>query len=146
MTEMHQCPLCTNPLPGELLRTNQYAIVDAQEPLFPGFTRVVWLEHVSEMTDLDDQQRQSLMQTVFAVETVMRETLAPQKINLASLGNQVPHLHWHVIPRWHDDAAFPASVWGATTPTEASQIRQVTTQGLLKDYHQALWQHFNAKP
>ena len=48
---------------------------------------------------------------VFATEEILRETLQPAKINLASLGNQVPHLHWHVIPRFTDDAHFPDPVW-----------------------------------
>jgi diadenosine tetraphosphate (Ap4A) HIT family hydrolase len=38
--------------------------------------------------------------------------MRPDKVNLASLGNVVPHLHWHVIPRYRDDAHFPAPVWG----------------------------------
>ena len=33
-------------------------------------------------------------------------------INLASFGNRTPHVHWHVIPRYHDDAHFPDPVWG----------------------------------
>ena len=41
----------------------------------------------------------------------MRRVLRPAKINLASLGNVVPHLHWHVIARFADDACFPAPIW-----------------------------------
>jgi len=37
--------------------------------------------------------------------------MQPTKINLASLGNQVPHLHWHIIPRYEDDPFFPESIW-----------------------------------
>jgi diadenosine tetraphosphate (Ap4A) HIT family hydrolase len=53
------------------------------------------------------------MAVVFATEEILRETLQPAKINLASLGNQVPHLHWHIIPRFTDDAHFPDPVWAA---------------------------------
>ena len=127
-------------LPGALVRTSQWAVIDAQDPLFPGFTRVIWLAHVAEMTDLDLDQRRSLMDVVFAVEDVMRQTLSPHKINLASLGNQVPHLHWHVIPRWRDDVAFPASVWTPATDNEAASTRRAQTQSALNDYHQALIQ------
>ena len=41
----------------------------------------------------------------------MRETMQPDKMNLASLGNMTPHVHWHVIPRFEDDAHFPTPVW-----------------------------------
>jgi diadenosine tetraphosphate (Ap4A) HIT family hydrolase len=37
--------------------------------------------------------------------------MQPLKVNVASLGNVVPHLHWHIIPRYADDAHFPAPVW-----------------------------------
>jgi diadenosine tetraphosphate (Ap4A) HIT family hydrolase len=47
----------------------------------------------------------------------------PDKINLASLGNVVPHLHWHVIPRFADDAHFPSPVW-AQAQRPSSQVDQ----------------------
>lgn len=65
------------------------------------------------MTDLSDSDRAHFMKVVFAVEAALRELLHPGKINLASLGNQTPHLHWHVIPRYQDDAHFPSPVWSA---------------------------------
>ena len=63
------------------------------------------------MTDLSFVERELLMTIVFAVEGSVREVLNPDKVNLASLGNQAPHLHWHVIPRFADDAFFPDSIW-----------------------------------
>jgi diadenosine tetraphosphate (Ap4A) HIT family hydrolase len=63
------------------------------------------------MTDLSDADRTRFMTLVFAVERCLRALLAPSKINLASLGNMVPHLHWHVIPRFADDPHFPNAVW-----------------------------------
>jgi diadenosine tetraphosphate (Ap4A) HIT family hydrolase len=53
------------------------------------------------------------MRAVFAAEQALREVIAPAKINLASLGNRVPHLHWHVIARDAEDRYFPDSVWSA---------------------------------
>jgi diadenosine tetraphosphate (Ap4A) HIT family hydrolase len=47
-----------------------------------------------------------------AVEVALRECFRPEKINLASFGNVVPHLHWHLIPRYLDDRHFPQPVWG----------------------------------
>ena len=43
----------------------------------------------------------------------LREQLTPAKINVASLGNMVPHVHWHVIARFAWDSHFPAPVWAA---------------------------------
>ena len=64
------------------------------------------------MTDLEPAERQFMMNLVFAVEKVVRTLFAPDKVNLASLGNLTPHLHWHVIPRWRDDRHFPEPIWG----------------------------------
>lgn len=88
-------------------------VVSAGDPDYPGFLRVVWQEHVREVTDLAPVDRAHCLRVVFAVEQALRDTLRPDKINLASLGNQVPHLHWHVIPRFADDAHFPEPVWAA---------------------------------
>ena len=51
------------------------------------------------------------MDAVFATEAALRDLIRPDKINLASLGNTTPHLHWHVIPRFRDDRHFPRPVW-----------------------------------
>ncbi len=52
------------------------------------------------------------MRIVLVLEAILREQLKPHKINLASLGNMTPHLHWHVIPRFEADPHFPLPVWG----------------------------------
>ncbi len=66
------------------------------------------------MTDLPAHERRHLMNLVFAVEAAVRRVALPDKVNLASLGNVVPHLHWHVVPRWNDDSHFPAPIWAAS--------------------------------
>ena len=66
------------------------------------------------------------MDAVVVVEHVLRERLAPAKINLAALGNMVPHLHWHVIARFEWDTRFPAPVWaGAARGADAARIAHV---------------------
>lgn len=84
---------------------------------YPAFCRVVLARHVREMTELDAAERARLMAVVFAVEAALREHVRPDKMNLASLGNAVPHLHWHVIARFRDDRHFPAPVWAAAQRT-----------------------------
>ena len=87
-------------------------VVLADEP-FRGFCRVIWNAHVREMTDLDATDRDHLMRVTFAVERSLRSRLSPLKMNLASLGNLTPHVHWHVIARFADDSHYPQPVWGA---------------------------------
>lgn len=77
--------------------------------------------HVPEMTDLDAGERERLMRAVFACEAAMRELFHPDKVNLASLGNQVPHLHWHVVARHADDRHFPDPIWAAPRRDETAR-------------------------
>jgi len=107
------CALCASDGGEVLYRDELLRVVLVDEPGYPGFVRVIANAHVREMTDLAAADRQRLLAAVFAVESAQREALAPHKINLASLGNVTPHLHWHVIPRFADDAHFPEPVWGA---------------------------------
>lgn len=107
------CPLCDTPGGMLLWQDTLCRVVLADEPDYPGFLRVILNAHVKEMTDLPAADQQALMRVVLAAETALRETVQPDKINLASLGNVVPHLHWHVIPRFENDPHFPNPVWGA---------------------------------
>jgi diadenosine tetraphosphate (Ap4A) HIT family hydrolase len=113
MSHIHgiRCPLCDE-AGGELVwQDARLRVIVAHEPDYPGFCRVIWRDHVAEMSDLAAEDAEHVMRTVLRVERVLREVMAPAKINLAALGNQVPHLHWHVIPRYADDAHFPSPVW-----------------------------------
>lgn len=106
------CPLCA-PVNEEAVvwRDALCRVVEADEPDYPGYHRIVWNAHVREMSDLPESARARLIAVVCVVEETLRAALRPAKINLASLGNQVPHLHWHVIPRFEDDCNFPDSIW-----------------------------------
>jgi diadenosine tetraphosphate (Ap4A) HIT family hydrolase len=106
------CELCDQP-GGTLLWQNETCrVVLVADADYPGLCRVIWKQHVKEMTDLSAAERAHLMTTVFAVEAAIREVMRPDKINLASLGNMTPHLHWHVIPRYTHDKHFPQPIWG----------------------------------
>jgi diadenosine tetraphosphate (Ap4A) HIT family hydrolase len=84
------------------------------------------------MSDLADEDRLLVNDAVWKVEQAVREVMQPLKVNVASLGNVVPHLHWHVIPRYADDAHFPAPVWAqaarATDPAELEGRRALLTE------------------
>lgn len=119
---MTACALCAEPGGRILVDAGVYRIVAVDDPAFPGFTRVIWNAHVAEMTDLHVDARAQLMAAVWRVEAVMREVLQPDKVNLASLGNVVPHLHWHVIARWREDTHFPQPIWAQAQRTGAPPV------------------------
>lgn len=106
-----RCELCDTPGGEVLYQGTQFRVVLVDDSAYPGFCRVIWRDHVQEMTDLSELDRCFLMNVVWQIETTVREIMQPLKINLASFGNMVPHLHWHIIARHADDAHFPAPVW-----------------------------------
>ena len=132
------CELCANSGGILLWENTELRVVRVEDPDYPGFCRVIWREHVREMTDLAPVQRIALMETVFGVEHVIRQLFSPHKINLASFGNMTPHLHWHVIPRWPDDRHFPEPIWGQTQQNAPQQRAGVSDSSLI----QALKQYF----
>lgn len=118
---MSSCDLCKanlhgQPWPHESLWHDDFCrVVLINDADYPAYCRVELLEHVKEMSDLPPLSRARMMKIVFAVETAVCEVIQPDKINLASLGNKTPHLHWHIIPRFTDDKHFPNSHWGTVT-------------------------------
>ena len=105
------CPLCAPTGEEVVYLSDLYRIVSVNDPNWPGFCRVILNAHAAEMTDLSMADRSAIMSAVCATESILRELLSPDKINLASLGNVVPHVHWHVIPRWRHDSHFPDPIW-----------------------------------
>jgi len=121
------CELCTQP-GGEVVHRNaDYRVLLVDDANYPGFCRIIWNAHVREMTDLSATERAALMDAVWQVEEAVRAAMQPDKVNVASLGNVVPHLHWHVIPRYRDDAHFPNPIWG--------ERRRDTPQAVLEERH-----------
>ncbi|MDA8456605.1 HIT family protein [Acidovorax sp. GBBC 3334] len=117
------CPLCSGDGGVLVWRGERLRVIRADEPGFPAFYRVIWNAHVAEFSDLSAPDRLLCMDAVVAVEHALRTHLQPQKINLAALGNMVPHLHWHVIARFAWDSHFPSPVWAAAV-RERSPARE----------------------
>lgn len=135
---MAACDLCDNP-GGELLWQDALCrVVRIDEPDYPGFCRVILNRHIKEMTDLNVEDRMCLMDIVFRVEQAVRDVMNPDKINLASFGNVIPHLHWHVIPRFTLDRHFPNAIWGSARRETPAHAIDVHTASKLKNRIQQL--------
>ncbi|MFZ6773109.1 HIT family protein [Undibacterium sp. SXout7W] len=124
------CELCDNSRGDVIVASELWRVILVDDANYPGFCRVIWNAHVKEMTDLSAADRDSLMQVVWQVELAIRDVMQPHKINLASFGNMVPHLHWHLIPRYTDDTHFPNPIWAVplATPDEAARLTQYATR------------------
>lgn len=110
------CELCELKAPT-VYRDDKLSVIIVDDAAYPGFCRVIWNDHVKEMSDLSHDDRRRINEAVYQVELALVGVMKPFKVNLASLGNMVPHLHWHVIPRFEDDAQFPNPVWAPAVRT-----------------------------
>ena len=120
------CELCDRPGGVLLWSDAQWRVVRVDDAAFPAFYRVIAQHHVAEFSQLLAPERQRCMDLVCAIERTLIERLHPTKVNLAALGNVVPHLHWHVIARFEWDSHFPQPIWGSrqrdVQPSPASRL------------------------
>ncbi|HWL30113.1 MAG TPA: HIT family protein [Burkholderiaceae bacterium] len=143
MTQNQECPLCRSATENVLWRGERARVISVDDSAYPGYTRVIWHDHIAEMTDLPTAHRDELMHIVWQVERALRTCLGPDKVNLAQFGNMVPHLHWHIIPRWRADSHFPEAIWAPRPSRSDTQIAAWSSQKAalltrLPGYHKAL--------
>ncbi|MBC3810437.1 HIT family protein [Undibacterium aquatile] len=136
------CELCEVDGGELIVKTDKLRVVLVDDANYPGFCRVIWNAHAKEMTDLSIEDRSAIMQAVCQTEQAIRDVMAPQKINLASLGNMVPHLHWHVIPRYTDDLHFPDPIWASEKKTAVDAAALNARRALLPALRTALVSRF----
>jgi diadenosine tetraphosphate (Ap4A) HIT family hydrolase len=114
MSSSNFCKVCAGEWPGK-----EHKIADLElsvvylfeDQFFPGWTVVVLKRHATELYELSKSERSSLMEEVNEVAAALAMTFEPMKMNYELLGNQVPHVHWHVIPRLADDPSPREAVW-----------------------------------
>lgn len=137
MTKAPGCPLCEGPGGLPVFSGPKFRVIRAEELGFPAFYRLVWNAHAPEFTDLEAPDRELCMAAVAEVELLVRAHLAPDKVNLATLGNVVPHLHWHIVARFRWDSHFPAPIW-ASANRELAPGKIDAVQALLPDLDKAI--------
>jgi diadenosine tetraphosphate (Ap4A) HIT family hydrolase len=106
----------------------------------PGYCIVVWkLGHIGEATELDPQAASNYWAEVLDVSRSIQDVFMPVKMNLLTLGNWVPHLHTHVVPRYADDPApggpiaWDAMFTDAPIPADTLAWQARAIRGALKN-------------
>ncbi len=98
----------------------------AKDARFPWLILVPQRAGLSELTDLDCAERGLLFDEIAAASGALRRLFAPDRINVAAIGNIVAQLHIHVVARTRSDPAWPGPVWGhgAATAYKQSVLEQ----------------------
>lgn len=82
-----------------------------RDQFFPGYCFVFTKVHVTELFHLDVAMRGAIIEEVNRVAAVLCNVYRPTKINYELLGNMVPHMHWHLVPRFDSDPLWPKPIW-----------------------------------
>jgi diadenosine tetraphosphate (Ap4A) HIT family hydrolase len=129
---MTDCPMCNKWDDDAELRIAglEHCFVTLnRDQFFPGYCFVFTREHVTELFHLDRRVRGAVMEEVTTVAAALFAAFSPAKINYELLGNMVPHMHWHLIPRFTGDPLWPRPIWSEphealilTAPEHAERI------------------------
>jgi len=111
---VNHCSMCTKWHDEPYLRVaelDRTCVLLNRDQFFPGYCFVVANEHVTELFHLDPAERAAIMEEVNAVAAAVASVFKPDKVNYELLGNMVPHMHWHVVPRFRSDPLWPRPIW-----------------------------------
>jgi diadenosine tetraphosphate (Ap4A) HIT family hydrolase len=108
------CPACAGRWPEAAQRVADCGVAVAylhDDQFYPGWTVLVLKRHATELYQLDADERRRMIEAVSTVARAVADAVGAAKMNYALLGNQLPHIHWHLIPRLPDDPHARATPW-----------------------------------
>lgn len=108
------CPMCRRWQDEPDLRIAEFKysyVVLNRDQFFPGYSLLFTRKHVTELFHLDRTVRSALMEEVNQVAAALQRAFNPTKMNYELLGNMVPHIHWHLVPRHAGDPLWPRPIW-----------------------------------
>jgi diadenosine tetraphosphate (Ap4A) HIT family hydrolase len=114
MNNMTHCPMChrwESDADMRIIELPHSFVILNRDQFFPGYTLLFTKRHATELFHLDRDTRTSLMEEVSVVAQVLFTVFTPAKINYELLGNMVPHIHWHIVPRSASDPLWPRPIW-----------------------------------
>ena len=86
-------------------------VVLNRDQFFAGYCFVLTKAHVTELFHLNVETRQGIIEEVNAVAAALAQVFQPTKLNYELLGNMVPHMHWHLVPRFEGGPLWPRPIW-----------------------------------
>lgn len=110
----HECTMCNrwnNDSDLRIIPLKHSFVTLNRDQFFPGYVLLFTREHVTELFHLKPRMRGELMEEVSRVAQALQTVFQPDKINYELLGNMVPHMHWHLVPRFATDPLWPRPIW-----------------------------------
>jgi diadenosine tetraphosphate (Ap4A) HIT family hydrolase len=133
------CPMCAEGRPddngfGPRIFNGKYtdAYLQRRDVGQPGYTIAIWRgRHVADPTELSEAQAREYFDEVLRIGRAIESHYRPIKMNFDILGNSVPHLHTHILPRYHGDGSpmAPARLMRG----EVTDQRQIPDETIARD-------------
>lgn len=112
--DITDCPMCNRwetDIDMRIAELEHSYVILNRDQFFLGYTLLFTKDHVTELFHLDRDVRISLMEEVSAIAKALYGIYTPAKINYELLGNMVPHIHWHIVPRFSSESLWPRPIW-----------------------------------
>lgn len=77
-----------------------------KEQSHPGRCVVAYKNHVNELFELNENDRNAFMADVCKVASAIQKAFAPAKINYGAYSDKLPHLHFHLVPKYADGLGY----------------------------------------
>ncbi len=102
-----------------------------EHQFFPGYCVLVAKSHHKEMSDMPEKMSEEMFREMMVTSKVLQKEFQPAKLNTCSLGNVVPHVHWHFFPRYADDPQFNDPPWLRMNEFEKARISPEVARDLI---------------
>lgn len=139
------CPLCERVSKtksknyGYLIHEFKHSyLMLGEHQFFQGYSVLVAKDHYKEMTDMPLPLRNDIFQEMMQASKAIEHAFSPKKMNMCSLGNVVPHVHWHFFPRYENDPQFFDPPWLRMKEFDAAKISSEEAQGNIRKIQSSL--------
>ena len=99
-----ECPMCPDSMDADMVAELPSGLVHLQNDAdYKGYCILIFRRHAVEIHELTEDERRQWIEDISAIGRVITDRCRPAKLNVTMLGNMVPHLHCHIIPRYSTD-------------------------------------------
>ena len=112
----------------------------ARNQTYRGHSQLIFdSRHAARPDQLSAAEWRSFCADLFEAQAAIMRAVRPHHINLESLGNVVPHLHWHIVPRYRDDPRWGSPIWLTSLGDMVeTRLEAGARQALIGDLRRAL--------
>ena len=94
-----------------LIYENENIKIETEKSEIP-WLKIFTQHPYKEMSEVPSEIKFEIYELLDVIEKEMLTYYKPKKINIASFGNYMPHVHWHIMARFEEDSYYPEPMWG----------------------------------